>query len=276
MPLASSTASSSSANRSTSDSTGPKTSCWASSLALSTEPNTVGVTKKPSARSPSSAVAAGEQLAGAALHGAGDHVEDPVAVGGVDHGTHLDAVVERPTDADRARHRDHLVGDFVVDRLVHEQARGEHAALPGDVGERRPAPRSRPRRRGRHRGTRGRPTCRRARARPASACPAAAAMMRRAVTPPPVKLILPMRRSDTSAAPASGPPGTTLSTPGGMPAWRQSSANRSGPSAARSAGLRTTVFPAAKAGATFIAADTMPPFHGVSTAITPYGSGRCS
>ena len=99
-------------------------------------------------------------------------------------------------------------------------------------------------------------------------------MIRRAVAPPPVKLILPTRGSPTSAAPASAPPGTTLTTPGGRPASRQSSAKRSGPSGASSAGLSTTQLPAASAGATFIAGETIPPFHGVSTATTPYGSSR--
>ena len=98
---------------------------------------------------------------------------------------------------------------------------------------------------------------------------AAASMILRAVVVPPVKLILPTRESPTRAAPASAPPVTTLTTPGGTPASRHSSANRNGPRGASSAGLSTTQLPAARAGATFIAGDTIPPFHGVSTATTP-------
>ena len=47
-----------------------------------------------------------------------------------------------------------------------------------------------------------------------------------------------------------------------MPASRHNSAKRSTPSGDNSAGLSTTVLPAASAGTTFIAADTIPPFHG--------------
>ena len=53
-----------------------------------------------------------------------------------------------------------------------------------------------------------------------------------------------------------------------------SSAKRITPSGDSSAGLSTTVLPAASAGTTFIAAETIPPFHGVRAAITPYGSGN--
>ena len=54
-----------------------------------------------------------------------------------------------------------------------------------------------------------------------------------------------------------------------MPARSASSAKRSGPNGASSAGLSTTQLPAASAGTTFIATDTAPPFHGVRTATTP-------
>ena len=61
---------------------------------------------------------------------------------------------------------------------------------------------------------------------------------------------------------------------GRQPARSASSAKRSGPNGASSAGLSTTQLPAASAGTTFIATDTAGPFHGVRTATTPYGSGR--
>ena len=52
-----------------------------------------------------------------------------------------------------------------------------------------------------------------------------------------------------SGAPAVGPnPGITLTTPGGKPTSSISSASRSADSGVCSAGLRTTVFPAASAG----------------------------
>src|SRR4051812_48296421 len=52
----------------------------------------------------------------------------------------------------------------------------------------------------------------------------------------------------TMAIPMSDGPGTMLTTPGGRSAWRHTSAKRSADSGVVDAGLRTTVFPAARAG----------------------------
>ena len=68
----------------------------------------------------------------------------------------------------------------------------------------------------------------------------------------PVKLILSTPGSVRSGAPASGPtPVTTLRTPSGRPASGAMRPARSAVSGVCSAGLRTTVQPAARAGATF-------------------------
>ena len=68
----------------------------------------------------------------------------------------------------------------------------------------------------------------------------------------PVKLILSTRGWVRSGPPASGPrPVTTLRTPGGRPASWTMRASSSAESGVCSAGLSTTVHPAASAGATF-------------------------
>ena len=55
-----------------------------------------------------------------------------------------------------------------------------------------------------------------------------------------------------SACPVTGPrPGSTLNTPGGIPASAVNSAKRSALSGDCSAGLSSTLLPAASAGATF-------------------------
>ena len=91
----------------------------------------------------------------------------------------------------------------------------------------------------------------------------------RAVAVPPVKLILSTPGWPTSAAPASGPPVTTFSTPGGSPASSASSAKRSMPNGAISGGLATTAFPAASAGPHFWPIPIMEPFQGGMAAMTP-------
>src|SRR3546814_2712732 len=84
-----------------------------------------------------------------------------------------------------------------------------------------------------------------------------------AVAPSPVKLILATSGWATSRAPTSGPsPGTTLTTPGGNPAASNSRASASDDAGVDSAGLRTTVQPAASAGPSFHAAALSGPFHG--------------
>src|SRR5438067_13710401 len=76
-----------------------------------------------------------------------------------------------------------------------------------------------------------------------------------------------------SARPAVSPkPGTTCSTPGGTPASTASSAMRSAVSGDCSAGLRTTLLPAASAGPTFHDAIRSGKFHGTTAPTTPTGS----
>ena len=66
-------------------------------------------------------------------------------------------------------------------------------------------------------------------------------------------------------------PGTMLTTPGGRSACCTTSANRSALSGVVEAGLRTTVFPAARAGAIFHASMSSGKFHGMTCAATPSG-----
>src|SRR3546814_14032110 len=96
-----------------------------------------------------------------------------------------------------------------------------------------------------------------------------------AVAPSPVKLILATSGCTTSRAPATGPsPGTTLTTPGGKPTSSNRRASASDEAGVCSAGLSTTVQPAASAAPSFPAAATRGPFHGVVAPTTPTG-GRC-
>src|SRR6478672_11568779 len=73
----------------------------------------------------------------------------------------------------------------------------------------------------------------------------------------------------TSAAPVSGPPVTTFSTPGGSPASSAISASSSAVSGVVSAGFSTTVLPHASAGAIFQAAISSGKFHGITAPQTP-------
>ena len=95
-------------------------------------------------------------------------------------------------------------------------------------------------------------------------------------TPPrvdPVKDTMSTCGCDDSAAPASGPsPLTRLKTPGGTPARSITSASRSALSGDNSLGFRTTVQPAASAGAIFSAAWCSGQFHGVMRPQTPIAS----
>ncbi len=101
---------------------------------------------------------------------------------------------------------------------------------------------------------------------------AAATPMWRAVSGEPVKLMRVSRGSCTSAAPTSSPmPCTTLNTPAGMPAAWARSASRLHDSGLHSAGLSTTVLPAASAGAHFQVLSMNGAFHGVITAVGPAG-----
>ena len=80
---------------------------------------------------------------------------------------------------------------------------------------------------------------------------------------------------DVSSAPISGAlaaePVTTLKTPAGKPARCASSASASAVSGVCSAGLTTTVQPAASAGATLRVIIAAGKFHGVMAAHTPIG-----
>ena len=74
----------------------------------------------------------------------------------------------------------------------------------------------------------------------------------------PVKAMQSTSMCSASGEPASVPkPGTTLNTPGGMPAASASSARRSAVSGLFSEGFSTTELPAASAGAIFQAAMIM-------------------
>ncbi len=102
---------------------------------------------------------------------------------------------------------------------------------------------------------------------------AAVAAMCRAVGTEPVKL---MRRTSGwlfRASPTSEPyPCTTLSTPAGRPASAAMSASSEAVSGDHSAGLSTTVLPAARAGATFQVASISGAFQGVISTHGPAGS----
>src|SRR6185503_21160810 len=75
------------------------------------------------------------------------------------------------------------------------------------------------------------------------------------------------------ALPTTEPrPGITFSTPAGSPASLAYSANFSSDSDVFEAGLMTTVFPHASAGAIFHTASMSGKFHGVIAPTTPTGS----
>ena len=89
----------------------------------------------------------------------------------------------------------------------------------------------------------------------------------------PVNAILSTSAS-TSAAPVRPSPVTMLTTPGGSSAWRTTSQKRSAVSGVVSAGLSTTVLPAASAGASFQASISSGKFHGMICPATPSGPRR--
>ena len=90
----------------------------------------------------------------------------------------------------------------------------------------------------------------------------------------PVKVTLSTPGSAVSAAPVSPAPVTTLKTPGGNPASSTSLANSSVDDGVCSAGLATTVHPAARAGASLLASRNSGLFQGRMAATTPMGSRR--
>ena len=80
-----------------------------------------------------------------------------------------------------------------------------------------------------------------------------------------------------SARPAVSPkPGTTFSTPSGIPASAASSATRSALSGDSSAGLTITELPAARAGPSFQPSMAAGKFHGSTAPTTPAGSRTIS
>ncbi len=77
----------------------------------------------------------------------------------------------------------------------------------------------------------------------------------------------------TNRCPTTDPlPATTSNTPGGKPASKANSPSRSAVSGVSSAGLSTTVLPAASAGAKPQPAMGIGKFHGTITPTTPSGS----
>jgi len=88
----------------------------------------------------------------------------------------------------------------------------------------------------------------------------------------PVNVTLSIPGWVTSACPVSAPPVTRLNTPGGNPISLISSDKRIADKLANSDGFITTVQPAARAGATFIAYIITGAFQGMIAATTPTGS----
>ena len=95
--------------------------------------------------------------------------------------------------------------------------------------------------------------------------------MRLPISVEPVKATLSTSGWVTSAIPISPGPVTMLTTPGGRSAWRQTSAKSRADSGVVEAGLRTTVLPAASAGAIFHGSISSGKFHGMIWAATPSG-----
>ena len=104
--------------------------------------------------------------------------------------------------------------------------------------------------------------------------PATAFPISRPTAVEPVKATLSMSGWRTSAMPISPGPVTMLTTPGGSSACAQTSAKRSAVSGVELAGFRTTVLPAARAGAIFQASMRSGKFQGMIWAATPSGSAR--
>jgi hypothetical protein len=89
----------------------------------------------------------------------------------------------------------------------------------------------------------------------------------------PVKLMALMSGCSQRGAPTSSPvPTTMFSTPGGSPASSKSLHSSSAIAGVCSAGLRTTVFPATRAGPIFQAGMAQGKFQGVINPTTPMGT----
>ncbi len=102
--------------------------------------------------------------------------------------------------------------------------------------------------------------------------PAVAVRMMRPTSVDPVNAILSTSGWATSALPVRPSPVMMFTTPGGSPASSQSSANRSAVREVNSAGLSTTVFPVAIAGAIFHASMRSGKFQGMIWPTTPTGT----
>ena len=103
--------------------------------------------------------------------------------------------------------------------------------------------------------------------------PAAPSAIERPTSVEPVKATLATSGCSTSRCPQVRPgPTTTLTTPSGMPASSAICSKRSAVSGVSSAGLSTTVLPAASAGASFHDAIVSGKFHGTISPTTPSGS----
>ncbi len=104
-------------------------------------------------------------------------------------------------------------------------------------------------------------------------CGAQPAMIRVPTSVEPVNTILRTSGWVTKRSPTTEPlPASTWNTPSGIPASSASSPSRSAVSGVSSAGLRTTVFPAASAGANPHPAIGIGKFHGTMMPTTPIGS----
>ncbi len=105
--------------------------------------------------------------------------------------------------------------------------------------------------------------------------PAAPSAIPRPTSVEPVKAILATSGCSTRRCPQTEPgPATTLRTPSGMPASRAIRSSSSAVSGVSSAGFRTTVLPAASAGATFQEAIVSGKFQGAIRPTTPSGSRK--
>ncbi len=101
----------------------------------------------------------------------------------------------------------------------------------------------------------------------------APAAIERPTSVEPVNAIFATPGCSTSRCPQLRPgPTTTFRTPSGRPASAASSAKRRALSGVSSAGFRTIVLPAARAGPSFQAAIVNGKFHGVIRPTTPTGS----
>ena len=104
---------------------------------------------------------------------------------------------------------------------------------------------------------------------------AAPAAIPRPTSVEPVKAILATSGCSTSRCPQTEPgPATTLRTPSGMPASSAIRSSSIAVSGVSSAGLRTTVLPAASAGAIFHEVITSGKFQGTISPTTPSGSRK--